>query len=117
MSNTVDLKTLSDWELVCLFCWYGGPLPVISEKIMDEINTCVWQIQDGYGEPGYIPVRGWDWSGIRDSTPEAKKRIACQVRRILHREKISTVMVMNCAHRLTPAHMIAPLKWEIVDYE
>jgi hypothetical protein len=31
----------------------------------------IWDLQDGYGVPGYEPPQGWDWSGIRDSSPEA----------------------------------------------
>lgn len=31
----------------------------------------IWALQDGYGEPGTTPVQGYDWSGIRDSSPEA----------------------------------------------
>lgn len=42
--------------------WESG-----SEKLFRK----VWSFSDGYGEPGFIPVQGYDWSGIRDSTPEA----------------------------------------------
>ena len=31
----------------------------------------IWELQDGYGEQGWTPEQGWDWSGIRDSSPEA----------------------------------------------
>lgn len=31
----------------------------------------IWAASDGYGEPGYVPVQGYDWSGIRDSTDDA----------------------------------------------
>lgn len=37
----------------------------------DEAARRIWDLQDGYGEPGYTPEQGWDWSGIRDSSPEA----------------------------------------------
>jgi hypothetical protein len=33
----------------------------------DAFNR-IWDMQDGYGEPGYTPTQGYDWSGIRDST-------------------------------------------------
>ena len=95
MSKTVEIKTMDDWELVCLFCWYGDPLPVVPEKIQAEISACVWAVQDGYGVPGYTPPQGWDWSGIRDSTQEAQDRMARVIRRILYREKIATVEVMT----------------------
>lgn len=31
----------------------------------------IWALSDGYGEPGYVPEQGYDWSGIRDSSTEA----------------------------------------------
>lgn len=31
----------------------------------------IWSCSDGYGEPGYVPEQGYDWSGIRDSSPAA----------------------------------------------
>lgn len=33
----------------------------------------LWGLQDGYGEAGYMPAQGYDWSGIRDSSPAAIK--------------------------------------------
>lgn len=44
------------------------------ERYPDELGGYdgpIWRLQDGYGEPGFIPCQGWDWSGIRDSSPEA----------------------------------------------
>lgn len=34
-------------------------------------RTILWAIQDGYGTPGFTPEQGMDWSGVRDSSPEA----------------------------------------------
>ncbi len=34
-----------------------------------------WSLQDGYGVIGMDVPQGWDWSGIRDSSPAAIKRI------------------------------------------
>lgn len=33
----------------------------------------VWALQDGYGESGCTPPQGYDWSGIRDSSPGARR--------------------------------------------
>ena len=41
--------------------WRHGP---------DEAAEVIWSMQDGYGEPGLMPVQGYDWSGIRDSSLE-----------------------------------------------
>lgn len=35
----------------------------------------IWGLQDGYGEAGLTPPQGWDWSGIRDSSPQASDRM------------------------------------------
>jgi hypothetical protein len=35
----------------------------------------IYSLSDGYGEQGYVPEQGYDWSGIRDSSPEAIKRM------------------------------------------
>lgn len=35
------------------------------------VADILWALQDGYGEPGYMPEQGYDWSGIRDSTGPA----------------------------------------------
>ena len=44
---------------------------------------------DGYGHPGSFPA-GYDWSGIRDSTPKAVERMFSMAKRILspHRAKL-----------------------------
>lgn len=31
----------------------------------------IWSYSDGYGEPGFMPSQGYDWSGIRDSSTAA----------------------------------------------
>jgi hypothetical protein len=35
----------------------------------DDQRQIMWEMQDGYGAPGYTPPQGYDWSGIRDSEP------------------------------------------------
>lgn len=30
----------------------------------------IWNKSDGYGAPGFVPPQGYDWSGIRDSSPQ-----------------------------------------------
>lgn len=41
----------------------------------DLAGEIIWSMQDGYGEPGYMPEQGYDWSGIRDSTPHTVREI------------------------------------------
>jgi hypothetical protein len=35
----------------------------------------LYSMQDGYGAPGVIPEQGYDWSGVRDSTPDTIRRM------------------------------------------
>lgn len=37
----------------------------------EEKFALMWSLSDGYGEPGLIPSQGYDWSGVRDSSPAA----------------------------------------------
>jgi hypothetical protein len=54
--------------------WYKFSADVslfrIKEAIIryKEALRRIWLIQDGYGIPGFTPVQGFDWSGIRDSS-------------------------------------------------
>lgn len=45
------------------------PLSII--RHVDWTSNKIWKLSDGYGSPGYMPVQGHDWSGIRDSSEEA----------------------------------------------
>jgi hypothetical protein len=36
-----------------------------------ETLVALWAESDGYGEQGYVPEQGYDWSGIRDSSEGA----------------------------------------------
>lgn len=57
----------------------------VTRSMLKDIHTAVmvegkfisetWALQDGYGEPGFTPAQGWDWSGIRDSSPAAISRM------------------------------------------
>lgn len=57
--------------------WYGFAATMSLHHIhvacmdSDEAAERIWEHQDGYGSPGYYPAQGWDWSGIRDSSPNA----------------------------------------------
>lgn len=44
---------------------------VVSERAI----RMIWSEQDGYGAAGFTPAQGWDWSGIRDSSPAAIDRM------------------------------------------
>lgn len=48
---------------------WGAPMPWAPD--VEPRFQRVWALSDGYGEPGEVPVQGYDWSGIRDSSVEA----------------------------------------------
>lgn len=85
MSETkvVKIVELTDWELVCLFNYYGSGKLDLSSRILNKCMDITWNLQDGYGEPGFTPPQGWDWSGIRDSSSVAKKAMADALRTYL----------------------------------
>lgn len=43
-------------------------------------RALIYALADGYGEPGTIPPQGYDWSGVRDSTPAARRRMAAALK-------------------------------------
>lgn len=59
-----------------------GCLAIDSGK-QDVLFNIVWNLQDGYGTPGFTPSQGFDWSGIRDSSPETKTAMEAEVKRLL----------------------------------
>lgn len=88
-----DIASRSDWQLVCDFArlrvtgiYALGHAQSASQtrKVVEHINKRIWALQDGYGCAGFTPVQGWDWSGIRDSTEGARKRMGVEVRRLLN---------------------------------
>lgn len=62
----------------CAGCIASIWLPAIRHLVMhdDTASGIAWDLQDGYGVAGYTPAQGWDWSGIRDSSPATVRDIA-----------------------------------------
>jgi hypothetical protein len=65
-------------ELVAAAWWGSTP-----ETARLRISDAIYAESDGYGEPGLIPPQGYDWSGIRDSSPAAIERMFDVVKRAL----------------------------------
>lgn len=55
----------------CAHCAAAMLLPALHDAFWssDETHELIWSMQDGYGEAGYTPDQGVDWSGVRDSHP------------------------------------------------
>ena len=51
----------------------------MSQDALTYLLDETWKIQDGYGEPGFMPPQGWDWSGIRDSSDGAMRKMAATI--------------------------------------
>lgn len=41
----------------------------------NAVLDLIYSMQDGYGEIGYVPDQGYDWSGVRDSSPHQIREI------------------------------------------
>ena len=49
---------------------------------VDWTHPEIWALSDGYGAPGYVPAQGYDWSGVRDSTEDALRRMYVKAKEI-----------------------------------
>jgi|GEM_PF-3911354 len=88
--NRINVKAADDWELVAAVTSPGSTAR-LPEPACVEILRETWKLQDGYGKPGYTPVQGWDWSGIRDSSPKAVSQMARVIREILEKHGIEDI--------------------------
>jgi hypothetical protein len=91
-TKTLDVAASPDWEIVLATNWTGLQHD-LKPEVEKEVLRATWEKQDGYGVPGFTPPQGWDWSAIRDSTPEAKRNMAQAVRRVLEKHAVRTVTV------------------------
>lgn len=60
--------------LAVLHKFWWGPFPPESPRDRlkrDLTSVRIWNRSDGYGPQGFMPDQGYDWSGIRDSSPAA----------------------------------------------
>lgn len=80
-SSSALLADLPDFTDLCGCSLLGGRCESHRE-MMREIHEAwqngsdfaadlIWALSDGYGEPGFVPTQGYDWSGIRDSSTAA----------------------------------------------
>lgn len=74
VTKTIKVCLHNGWELVCAVNY--RTVLNLPEGLKAHLMGVTWSIQDGYGVPGFTPCQGWDWSGIRDSSDEAKKEMA-----------------------------------------
>lgn len=73
------------WDCGCDYMKYEDARCTKHQEMMNKIHQAVWvegkfldetwALQDGYGFEGFTPSQGWDWSGIRDSSPMAIEKM------------------------------------------
>ncbi len=77
----------------------------------------IWELTDAYGDKGYIPSQGYDWSGIRDSSIEAVWKMTNVSVGILEEEENSRQKKMEDAVK-TLGVMLSMFKTraDLIDY-
>jgi len=73
-------KAADDWALIVAVCYYMNHPLNISGLAAEDLFRSVYARNDAYGNVGTIPPQGFDWSGIRDSSPEAQANMANYLR-------------------------------------
>jgi hypothetical protein len=94
----VQIDLCEDYLLIVYTNHFYYELPQVPIQVIKEIRQLTWNLQDGYGTPGHNPPQGWDWSGIRDSSPQAHQQIAQSIRTILHRWGFNQITVIQEQH-------------------
>lgn len=80
-----------DWRLVVATV-RGSVVSQLPPPVQDAVTTETWALNDAYGEVGTVPIQGWDWSGIRDSSREAIAAMASAVRSTLKLHGLEVVL-------------------------
>ena len=68
------------------WCRFSGGLELMLISLAQETpggHPAIWALQDGYGAPGSTPIQGYDWSGIRDSSPDAIAAMFAKAKELL----------------------------------
>lgn len=78
--QSLEINTSNNWDLICKCCSCGYHIHNLTGKQKNDLYIKIYAQSDGYGEPGYIPVQGFDWSGIRDSSSQAKEAMSSVAR-------------------------------------
>jgi hypothetical protein len=83
-----------DWDLIVkLFHWSYEILDIPKSEVNVLYEAC-WRLTDAYGPLGFIPPgEGYNWSGFRDSTEDAKRNIAAYIRKWMQTRKIDSLKV------------------------
>ena len=90
--HTIDVRNSDYWELIIALNHYGSD-PLLPSSLKKRCMELTWHNQNGYGQIGYTPPQGWDFSGIRDSTEAQQRKIADLLRNLLLQHNITHFVV------------------------
>lgn len=91
--ETIDVTKASDWDLIVAVGLYSRKIVSLNDKQRDFLHRAIYNLNDAYGEVGFVPPQGYDWSGLRDSSEKAQKAMGGFVRNYLLRMKLETIEV------------------------
>lgn len=86
------LSEISAWDLIVRLCHWSYKVINLDRRQADAVYRAIWAESDGYGERGFIPAQGYDWSGIRDSSPAAVSRMAAAALVLLARMDVHVLV-------------------------
>jgi hypothetical protein len=87
-NEVLQVAQIDDWGLVCKACHHSYQITNLTASERSVLYRLIYAKSDGYGETGHIPCQGYDWSGIRDSSPQAQADMAQAARDYLERQKV-----------------------------
>ena len=85
IANPVTHKRdIADWKLIVKWQDYHTwreRVALLGNERARQLSNAVWSKTDAYGaEP---PPTDWDWSGLRDASAAAKRKMAAVIRKLL----------------------------------
>jgi hypothetical protein len=92
-SHVLQIADADDWDLIVKVCHHSFNVDNLKTTEWAELYRLVYAQSDGYGEKGFIPCQGYDWSGVRDSTDQAKADMAQVIRDYLEKHGILALHV------------------------
>jgi hypothetical protein len=90
----MNIKDCKDWELIVAIAHWSKKTD-LPKNVTNAAYVAAWKHTDAYGDLGFIPSQGYDWSGFRDSSKESTKRSADAIRKVLKAHGIESFEVIS----------------------
>lgn len=94
-TEVLQVVDTTDWDLVVKICHHSYQITNLKTAEWSDLYRAIYAQSDGYGEKGYIPCQGYDWSGIRDSSDKARADMARVAREHLENLGVLALHVME----------------------